>query len=137
MERKVRTMLLKRFCNKSGCKNITTERYCPEHTFSVEHQKKERHRHYDKYQRDQKAAGFYNSKEWERARQQALVRDNGLCQDCLDQMLMTSADVVDHIKPIKHFWNLRLTLSNLRSLCHAHHNRKTAEDKRRYERGLI
>lgn len=119
-------------CSKVGCRNLTTDRYCAEHAHLAEQHRRDRHRYYDKYQRDQEAARFYNSKEWERAREQALIRDHGLCQDCLAEKQIKTADVVDHIKPIKHFWHLRVTLSNLRSLCNRHHAIKTAEDKRRY-----
>lgn len=122
----------KRPCSKMGCRNITADRYCDQHALLADQQRKERHRHYDRYQRDQQAAKFYNSIEWKRVRQQALIKDHGLCQDCLEEQRITTADVVDHIKPLRLFWHLRLTLSNLRSLCHMHHNRKTAEDKQKY-----
>ncbi|MCU6709413.1 HNH endonuclease [Paenibacillus sp. J5C_2022] len=62
-----------------------------------------------------------------------MIRDNYLCQNCLDVKRFVNADVVDHTLPISLRWDLRLTLNNLRSLCHACHNAKTAEDKRRYE----
>lgn len=122
----------KRPCNSPGCSNLTRERYCEQHQEREKQDRAERHRHYDRYQRDQKTARFYKSKEWELVRQQVLIRDKGLCQDCLDEQRITTADVVDHIKPLRLFWHLRLTLSNLRPLCHMHHNRKTVEDKRKY-----
>ncbi|MFI8712022.1 HNH endonuclease [Brevibacillus brevis] len=50
----------------------------------------------------------------------------------MKEQRITQADVVDHIKPIGSYWDLRLRLDNLRSLCHAHHNKKTADDKRKY-----
>lgn len=118
----------KRPCNKTGCRNLTDKGYCDEHA----HLTKQRHKYYDKYQRDQRAAAFYNSKAWELVREQALIRDHGLCQDCLDIKQITPAVPVDHIIPVKIAWHLRLTLSNLRSLCDRHHAIKTAEDKRRY-----
>jgi 5-methylcytosine-specific restriction enzyme A len=124
-------------CNKIGCSSLTRERYCEEHKHKEQQSKAERHRYYDKHIRDKKAREFYHSKEWERVRQAALMRDNYLCQDCLEEKRITPADVVDHIKPVRQFWNLRLSLSNLRSLCHAHHNKKTAEDKKKYGEGRV
>ncbi|MGG4439261.1 HNH endonuclease [Brevibacillus fortis] len=50
----------------------------------------------------------------------------------MQEQRITQADVVDHIKPIGSYWDLRLRLENLRSLCHSHHTKKTAEDRRRY-----
>jgi len=122
----------RRPCGKIGCRNLTTERYCADHAHLVEQQRKERHRHYDRHQRDKQAAVFYKSIEWLRVRQQALIRDHGLCQDCLEHKHITPATEVDHIIPIRVRWDLRLVLSNLRSLCHRCHMIKTAEDKRRY-----
>ena len=122
----------KRPCNRPGCRNLTTERYCIEHAHLAEQQNRERHRYYDQHKRDKQAAAFYKSVEWQRARQQRLMMDNGLCQDCLLEKKITPADLVDHVKPLRLFWHLRLVLSNLRSLCYRHHAIKTAEDKRRY-----
>lgn len=122
----------KRPCNVPGCPNLTRERYCKDHQVREKQDRAERHRHYDRYQRDKEADKFYKSKEWELARQQALIRDHGLCQDCLLEQRITTAVPVDHIIPIKVRWDLRLVLSNLRSLCNRHHAIKTAEDKRKY-----
>lgn len=122
----------KRPCSKAGCPNLTTERYCAEHAYIAAEQERNRYKHYDQYQRDAKTRKFYNSKEWKLLRQQALIRDKGLCLDCLEQKEITMATEVDHIIPIKVRWDLRLKLSNLRSRCDRHHRIKTAEDKRRY-----
>ncbi|MED1642149.1 HNH endonuclease [Brevibacillus agri] len=122
----------KRPCAAPGCRSLADSGYCPEHQQIVRDQKRERNKQYDLRQRDKQARDFYRSAEWEWLRQQALMRDHGLCQDCLDQQHIRTADVVDHIKPVRPFWHLRLRLDNLRSLCHPHHNRKTAEDKKRY-----
>ncbi|HHY28443.1 MAG TPA: HNH endonuclease [Desulfitobacterium dehalogenans] len=119
-------------CRKTGCRNLTRDGYCQEHQYIAEQKERERQKYYDRYQRDQQAAKFYKSKEWELVRDQALIRDHGLCQDCLDEKQITPAVPVDHIIPLKVAWHLRLTLSNLRSLCSRHHAIKTAEDKRKY-----
>lgn len=124
----------KRPCVAAGCRNLTTDRYCEDHIHLVVQMRKSRHKQYDQHQRDQQATAFYHSKEWDRLRRQAMMRDHGLCQECLLDKRITVADVVDHIKPIKLYWHLRLVLSNLRSLCHLCHNRKTAADKSKSRR---
>lgn len=123
----------KRPCNRPGCRELTTDRYCEEHAYLAEQQRKDRHKYYDQHKRDQQAAKFYHSIEWDRVRQQALIRDHGLCQDCLLEQQITPAGPVDHTIPIRVRWDLRLVLSNLRSLCDRHHAIKTKEDKRKYE----
>ena len=120
-------------CKKAGCRNLTREGYCSDHAYFAQQQKKERNQHYDRHKRDKQADAFYKSKEWDIARAQALLRDHGLCQDCLVEKRITRAGPVDHIIPLKIAWHLRTTLSNLRSLCDRHHAAKTAEDRRKYE----
>ncbi|MBU8733446.1 HNH endonuclease [Cytobacillus oceanisediminis] len=95
--------------------------------------KNERHQMYDKYRRDKEAASFYKSKPWRVLREQALLRDLGLCQHCLAKDKITLADMVDHIIPIKEAWELRLVLDNLQSLCNSCHAAKTSEDKKKYK----
>ena len=94
--------------------------------------KKDRHRLYDEHRRDKRAEAFYKSKEWNRIRLQALVRDHFLCQECLKHRRITKAVIVDHRIPISVDWSLRLSLDNLQSLCQSCHNKKTAEDKKKY-----
>lgn len=114
-------------CTAPMCPNLTRERYCSEHADKAKQEQaereKERHRRYDRYKRDHKAAAFYKSKAWERARKQALMRDHGLCQHCLKEKRITPADMVHHKKPVRTHWHLRLVLSNLVSLCNACHAR--------------
>ncbi|WP_019534226.1 HNH endonuclease [Paenibacillus ginsengihumi] len=104
-------------CNKPGCRNLTAERYCAEHVYLAEQQRKERHKRYDEQQRDKQAAAFYKSLPWRRVREQALMRDAGLCQACLFEQRITPADMVHHKVPVKVNWDLRLRLDNLVSLC--------------------
>lgn len=122
-----------RSCRAPGCRNLTNDRYCTEHQHLVEAERKQRHLIYDRQKRDKQAATFYHSSEWEASRQEALIRDHGLCLDCLLQRTITPADLVDHIIPIRQRWDLRLTLTNLRSLCNQHHAIKTAADKIKYK----
>jgi 5-methylcytosine-specific restriction enzyme A len=121
-------------CNKIGCTNLTRDRYCDEHKRLAEQRQRSRRndKEYDKYKRNQQARAFYHSREWERIRQAALARDHYLCQHCLQHNRITRATIVDHIVPIAVDWSRRLDINNLQSLCQACHNRKTAEDKRRY-----
>ncbi|MBS4188641.1 HNH endonuclease [Bacillus sp. FJAT-49705] len=83
--------------------------------------------YYDKYQRDQESKAFYISKAWLQCRELALIRDNYLCQKCLKQNKITSADMVHHIKELKDHPELSLDLDNLESLCHPCHNREHPE----------
>jgi 5-methylcytosine-specific restriction enzyme A len=121
-------------CNKIGCPNLTKNRYCKQHKHLAEQRQRTRRndKEYDKHKRNQQARAFYHSREWERIRQAALARDHYLCQHCLQNNRITRATIVDHIVPIAVDWSKRLSLDNTQSLCHPCHNRKTAEDKRRY-----
>lgn len=79
---------------------------------------------YDKTTRNQESKAFYNSKEWWRVRT-IVLRDNQFCVNC-----NRPADVVDHIKELID-GGAPLALENLQPLCHACHNKKTAEERGR------
>lgn len=97
---------------------------------------KDRYKQYDQHARDKESNAFYHSREWIAKRREALTRDNGLCLHCLKKKRIKRAEMVDHIIPIKVDWSKRLSLNNLQSLCNSCHNIKTAEDKKKYPRGI-
>lgn len=104
-------------CGAVGCRVLTDNRYCEDHQYK----KAEHNRHYDKHVRDREKAAFYHSVEWDRVRQQALIRDHGLCQHCVIEKRIMMADMVHHRFPIRTHWHYRLVLSNLVSLCNSCH----------------
>lgn len=101
-----------RECRVNGCHNLTRNGYCDKHL----NLKNERHRIYDTTARDKKAAAFYKSDEWKRARKLALARCFGICQDCGGM-----AEMVHHIKPLREYPELALVQSNLKPLCNKCH----------------
>lgn len=84
--------------------------------------------YYDKHIRDKESKEFYESNAWKKCRRLALIRDNYLCQDCLDNKRLTKAEMVHHIVELKEDKTKALDLNNLRSLCNSchekHHNRR-------------
>ena len=70
---------------------------------------------------------FYSSLAWRRLRTW-FVRENPLCVQCINEGIATTAQVVDHITPIRQGGEL-LDADNLQSLCHRHHNRKSATER--------
>lgn len=81
------------------------------------------------YDRDSKYNKFYSSSEWEKIRRATIVRDKGLCIDCMNNNTITPAYTVHHIIPIKDDWSKRLSMSNLVSLCESHHQLRHKELK--------
>ena len=88
---------------------------------------------------------FYHSKEWKRIRKDALQRDGGMCQDCMDKFRAglirkpRRAVMVHHIIPRSERPDLELVMDNLRSLCarchEEHHPEKRSKPKRKTEAG--
>ena len=84
---------------------------------------------------------FYHSKEWKRIRMDALMRDGGMCQDCMDKFRAgiirkpRRAVMVHHIIPRSERPDLELVMDNLRSLCskchEEHHPEKRSKAKRK------
>lgn len=79
----------------------------------------------------------YNSKDWEKLRKQALVRDGYLCQFCgalcLGKKRNGISPTVDHIQPVKDRPDLAYDLGNLRVLCKSCDNQRHSEKGRGYE----
>ena len=84
---------------------------------------------------------FYHSKEWKKVRADALQRDFGMCQDCMDKFRAgiirkpRRAVMVHHIIPRSERPDLELVMDNLRSLCakchEEHHPEKRTKAKRK------
>jgi len=94
------------------------------------------HQYYDKYKRDQEARSFYKSKAWEKCRQYVLVRDNYLCQYCLEKGKLTPADMVHHIEELKDNPEKALDPDNLISLCNTCHNKEHPEKGKKKEKPI-
>lgn len=114
----------KKPCNKPGCPELTTGRFCSQHQSEGEKQRVRADKYYDQYQRDKQSRGFYKSRAWQAVRLRALVRDTYLCQDCLKENRIAQADTVHHRVPIREDWSKRLDMDNLLSLCSACHNKR-------------
>lgn len=93
----------------------------------VEDNRKANQREYNKIRRT--GAAFYSSGSWRKVRNR-YRKTNPLCVDCKKDGYIVRADVVDHIVPIK-AGGESLMLDNLQSLCHMHHNQKTAREQGR------
>ena len=70
---------------------------------------------------------FYKSAEWQRKRKQILKRDGYLCVNCKRFGRLRPATDVHHILHRDEFPELRMTNSNLISLCKACHNKQHPE----------
>lgn len=66
---------------------------------------------------------FYKSKAWKSLRLEALQRDNYLCVECKKRGIITPAETVHHIKPIRIDSGRAEDLSNLETVCRACHNK--------------
>lgn len=65
---------------------------------------------------------FYKSRTWMTLRLHALRRDKNECQICKSKGKYRKADCVHHMKEVKEYPELALTLDNLQCLCNACHN---------------
>lgn len=64
-----------------------------------------------------RAESFYHTPEWRRIRMAALVKFAGRCMACGLSAKDGVRIVVDHIKPVRTHWNLRLDETNVQILC--------------------
>ncbi|WP_291683759.1 phage portal protein [Blautia sp.] len=63
---------------------------------------KQRHKEYDRYSRDKKSKQYYNGKEWESARKEALELDGGIdVYLFMTEGIIVLADTVHHIEPLR------------------------------------
>lgn len=118
----------KRPCSYPGCPRLTEGRFCSKH-------KRERDREYNKKARPHKK--LYKSAGWQRLRKWFLSK-HPLCKECERQGRITSAQVVDHIKPHRGDLELFWDVNNLQALCKSCHDRKTAKKDNRWgKKGVV
>ena len=91
------------------------------HKQPVTQQEIDRHRHDNK---------VYGNTAWRRLRRIQLNREP-LCRTCLSKGIVNQASQVDHIIPVEKQPELRLSLSNLQSLCETCHTKKTREENKK------
>lgn len=131
--------MLKKLCPRCNKPIEYTQKYCESCGHKAKQDKRESNRLYDKTQRNTKSTDFYHSKEWESARLQAKVRDNGFCRLCILNGKVNYMDTVHHIIELKFSWEDRVNLLNLISLCNACHNKvhaaydRSEEDKKQMQ----
>lgn len=70
---------------------------------------------------------FYNSAVWRRASKKNLAM-NPTCVVCEQEGIVRKADVTDHVIPIRQEGS-KMDPRNHQSLCHSHHNAKSASER--------
>ena len=77
---------------------------------------------------EQAIKAFYNSWQWKKARYAFLKDRERKCACCGAGSADSERIVVDHIRPVRHFWHLRLDLKNLQILCDSCNRGKGSDD---------
>jgi 5-methylcytosine-specific restriction enzyme A len=112
----------KRPCAYAGCSILVYKGFCPKHEKKAALELNKR--------RGSPASRGYGH-EWQKLREQILARDLRLCQQCRREGRAWPAKDVDHI--IAKSKGGSDDSSNLESLCHTHHSRKTAREDGRWQ----
>ena len=111
-----------RRCHAIACRNLIPfdHQYCAQHI----HLKREKHKVYDaaRNREDGKYRKVYQSPRWRTLRQQALLRDDYICQNCLINGEYKPAEVVHHKIELKEDITKAFDMNNLVSWCHQCHN---------------
>lgn len=71
---------------------------------------------------------IYDTRAWRRLSDKKRTVDP-FCERCLKEGKHVVADLVDHKEEVKDNPKLAYVWENLESICHAHHNRKTSDEK--------
>ena len=106
-------------CSVIDCSNLTYDTYCTTHSKSARQQSD---RDYKRERTDKREQRFYSSSDWIRTRNHK-KQLNPLCEICFVNNKLKPVDIIHHIIEIKEDWSLRLSLSNLQSVCFACHNK--------------
>jgi len=72
---------------------------------------------------------FYNSWQWKRLRYAFLKDKQRRCECCGATAADGARIVVDHIKPVRRFWHLRLDRTNLQVACDCCNRGKGSHDQ--------
>lgn len=82
------------------------------------------------------AKGFYNTKAWQRLRDQVWKRDKGLCQWCLNKGIIRQGEEVHHLVELTpeniHDESVSLNPENLVTLCRECHGTTKRNRGERY-----
>lgn len=134
-------------CKRVGCSNLTREGYCEEHQHVVREKESQRQRYYDKeirHKRDKKYSDFYNSREWEKFREDVLILYNGIdIYAYYIEKEIVLANTVHHIEELKDNWDKRLDVENMFPMSDGSHKKihmlykKDKEGTIRLLRGLL
>ncbi len=135
-----------RRCRHFGCHNpaYVPNWFCREHMdeqqafinrrdeFKNDRQKKynETKRTATPIKREQQS--FYRSKQWQSLRHEVLTKQHYLCQYCLANKRVTSANIVDHIVPIVFDPKHKDDIDNLATICVSCHYLKTKWEENYY-----
>lgn len=114
-------------CNNALCRRLIdyTEQYCVNHKPKYQRPQES---YSERMEKDGQYRKFYKSKAW-RDMSYIYRLNNPVCEQCIELGIAAKADVVDHIIEIKDDWSRRLDDSNLKSLCHQHHEIKTRRER--------
>ena len=74
-------------------------------------------------------AEFYRSSDWKRLRYKVFTASSGRCACCGHSAKDGAKMIVDHIKPLRFYWDLRLMESNLQILCDDCNLGKASDDQ--------
>ncbi|MEL6980621.1 MAG: HNH endonuclease signature motif containing protein [Pseudomonadota bacterium] len=124
-------MAIRRQCAHPGCRALVAigSTHCARHAPAAEAAKRARGRRHDAQRAEKPWRSWYKLAKWRRLRQVQLNREP-LCRYCLENDILTSAEVVDHKRPHRGDPVLFWALDNLQSLCKScHDGRKQAEER--------
>lgn len=116
-------MALKKLCR---CGKIIeyNQKHCKQCSIKYQEERKEYHKHYDKYIRDKDAADFYNSLEWERTREHIISKYKGLdLYAFFIEKKIVYANTAHHIIELREDRNRGLDVSNLFPLSSGNHSK--------------